>query len=55
MVIRLPRLPRRRGRAPSVLMLALALTLLLVACGKKGPLEPPAGEPNQYPRTYPSE
>ncbi len=37
------------------LALLLSLLLPLAACGKKGPLEPPPGEPNTYPRTYPSE
>jgi predicted small lipoprotein YifL len=37
------------------LALLLALLLPLAACGKKGPLEPPTGEPNTYPRQYPSE
>jgi hypothetical protein len=38
----------------AALMLALALGLL-VACGKKGPPDPP-GPPNRiiYPRTYPA-
>jgi hypothetical protein len=36
--------------------LALALAVLalpLMSCGKKGPPEPPAGEPLTYPRSYP--
>ncbi len=35
--------------------LLLALLLPLAACGKKGSLDPPPGEQNTYPRTYPSE
>jgi predicted small lipoprotein YifL len=39
--------------------IALALVLLfalpLLSCGKKGAPQPPPGEPNTYPRTYPSE
>jgi len=38
-----------------MLILLLALLLPLAGCGKKGPLEPPPGEPSTYPRTYPSE
>jgi predicted small lipoprotein YifL len=35
---------------------ALALALLgvvLAACGKRGPNEPPAGEADEYPNRYP--
>jgi len=33
----------------------MAATLLtLVACGKKGEPQPPPGEPNMYPKTYPA-
>jgi len=35
--------------------LLLLLALPLAACGKKGAPEPPPGEKNTYPRTYPSE
>ncbi len=36
-------------------VLALMLIAVLAACGKRGQPEPPAGEPNTYPRVYPSE
>jgi predicted small lipoprotein YifL len=36
-------------------MLAVAVVLLIAACGKKGDPVPPPGEPNTYPRVYPSE
>jgi predicted small lipoprotein YifL len=36
-------------------LLALILLSPLAACGKKGPLEPPADQPNTYPRVYPRE
>jgi predicted small lipoprotein YifL len=44
-------------QSPRGIFIALLISLLLplAACGKKGPLEPPAGEPNTYPRQYPSE
>ena len=51
---------RREGRtAPTravvgrVLILFL-ITLALAGCGKKGAPQPPADEPNTYPRVYPS-
>ena len=37
------------------LIAVIGLGLALGACGKKGPLEPPADEPNAYPKTYPRE
>ena len=39
----------------SLLLLLLAATTLLTACGRVGPVRPP-GPPDQvtYPRTYPS-
>jgi hypothetical protein len=43
------------GVAAKILASVLALALLLSACGKKGGLEPPPGQPNEFPRTYPSE
>jgi len=47
---------RVRGTQALVLvLLALVLPLALVGCGKRGPPEPPPGEPVTYPRTYPSE
>ena len=44
----------KAGGARAVLALAVAL-LVLVACGKKGPPEPP-GPPDKirYPKTYPT-
>ena len=38
------------GRVVMVLMVAV----LLAGCGRKGNPQPPADEPNTYPRTYPS-
>ena len=38
------------SRALVVLLIAVALA----GCGKKGNPQPPADEPNTYPRTYPS-
>jgi predicted small lipoprotein YifL len=42
-------------RRLSPAILAAALVLLIAACGKKGAPTPPPGEPNTYPRNYPSE
>ncbi len=42
-------------RRPRSLVACLVLLLALGACGKKGNPEPPPGEPNTYPRVYPSE
>jgi hypothetical protein len=46
--------PHRGASLRAVVLLALLL-LPLGACGKKGPLEPPADEPNTYPKVYPRE
>lgn len=48
---------RLRRLSPAVIpvILATALVLLIAACGKKGEPQPPPGEPNTYPRNYPSE
>jgi predicted small lipoprotein YifL len=46
---------RARARARLVLAaMLLALALPLAGCGKKGQPEPPPGQPNTFPRTYPS-
>ena len=48
---------RRNGRRVwAALFAALALfaaTAPLAACGKRGTLEPPPGEPSDYPKKYP--
>jgi predicted small lipoprotein YifL len=50
----------RAGRPESVLgimsrvALVLVVALVLTGCGRKGNPQPPPGEQNQYPRTYPS-
>ena len=36
------------------LLLALALTAPLAACGRKGDPEPPEGADERYPRQYPA-
>ena len=41
------------GRTIRLLTL-LVVVLALAGCGKKGEPQPPPGEPNTYPRTYPS-
>ena len=47
--------PRKRVERASFAILTLVLPLALAGCGKRGPPEPPPGEPVTYPRTYPSE
>lgn len=45
------------SRPLRILVLAAMLGVTafdLAACGKRGPLEPPAGKPSTYPRTYPA-
>ena len=44
---------RLRRLSPAVL--AVAIVLVLAACGKKGAPQPPPGEANTYPRNYPRE
>ena len=46
---------RRIGLGPLVAVLAIVLGLGVAACGKRGPLEPPAEKPSQYPKTYPTQ
>ena len=51
------RLKGRRASATAVMARLLILCLVVLAlagCGKKGTPQPPPGEPNTYPRTYPS-
>ena len=53
-----PSAQQREGEGVSLIALALLAMLLLLplaSCGKKGPLEPPSGESNSYPRAYPRE
>lgn len=35
------------------LLLAIAVVGPLASCGKRGNLEPPPGEPSDFPRKYP--
>ena len=41
------------GKIARVLVLLL-IVLALAGCGKKGSPQPPPGEPNTYPKVYPS-
>ena len=45
----------RRPTAAALTIAALMIVLALGGCGRKGNPQPPAGEPNTYPRAYPSE
>ena len=45
---------RRRLNTGARLVMVLMVAALLAGCGKKGNPEPPAGQPNTYPRVYPS-
>jgi predicted small lipoprotein YifL len=53
------RLEGRIGLSPTSTITRVAVLLVvlvaLAACGKKGAPQPPPGEPNTYPGTYPSE
>lgn len=45
----------RPVRAFALLAVLLAVALAgPVACGKRGQLEPPAGQPSTWPRSYPA-
>ncbi len=46
-------MPRIPWRIVISLLLAMAIAAPLVSCGKRGNLEPPPGEPSDYPRKYP--
>ncbi len=35
-------------------LMLLVVVLALAGCGRKGSPQPPPGEPNTYPRVYPS-
>ena len=39
---------------PWALLILLVAALALASCGKKGSPQPPPGEPDTYPRVYPS-
>jgi predicted small lipoprotein YifL len=51
---------RTTGETPRIWLVATRLALVflvavaLTGCGRKGNPQPPPGEQNQYPRTYPS-
>jgi predicted small lipoprotein YifL len=46
--------PRSFLRLTSRVALVLLVAVALTGCGRKGNPQPPPGEQNQYPRTYPS-
>ena len=45
---------RLEGRTILALFLLLTIALPLVACGKRAPPDPPAGEKSTYPKQYPN-
>ncbi len=49
--------PRRWMRHAVLVALLAALTVPMTGCGKKGPLDPPAGseDTSTYPRQYPTQ
>jgi predicted small lipoprotein YifL len=46
---------RPRSAAAARIIVVLMVAVMLAGCGKRGNPSPPPGEPNTYPRTYPSE
>jgi len=46
--------PRSFFRLFSRVALVLLVAVALTGCGRKGNPQPPPGEQNRYPRTYPS-
>jgi predicted small lipoprotein YifL len=48
------RRPQSLLRVTSRVALVLLVAVALTGCGRKGNPQPPPGEQNQYPRTYPS-
>jgi len=48
------RRPRSFFRLVSRVALVLLVAVALTGCGRKGNPQPPPGEQNRYPRTYPS-
>ncbi|HYM71677.1 MAG TPA: lipoprotein [Stellaceae bacterium] len=49
-----PVFAHRHGAASARIVVVLLVALMLAGCGKKGAPQPPADEPNTYPRQYPS-
>jgi len=45
----------RAGVEAGLAIVALFLSLVLADCGRRSPPEAPPGEPDTYPRSYPSE
>jgi predicted small lipoprotein YifL len=41
------------GRHVLLAIVAVTLALSAAACGKRGDLDPPPGEPSDFPRQYP--
>ncbi len=45
---------RLEGRAIVALLLVVTIAFSLAACGKRAAPDPPPGEKNVYPKTYPN-